>query len=116
MHKSSRESTISSRQTYLEEALGTRTTCVHNSLGDPLSIELRDLLDELVVFEQDWPCGGDTKSQGGLQGSLCQNPTRLLLDKSFGVKWPGIPRIPTVSEELLFQTGAPEFVVQYGLL
>ena len=36
----------------LEEALGTRASGVNHALGDPLPIELRKLLDQMVVFEE----------------------------------------------------------------
>lgn len=43
----------------LEESLGRGTARVHHALGDTLSMEVGELLGQLVILEQDWPPRAD---------------------------------------------------------
>lgn len=40
----------------LEEALGAGSPGVDDPLGDPLPVELRDLLDQMVILQKNRPC------------------------------------------------------------
>lgn len=94
------------QEMHLKETLGTCTTSMHHSLRDPLSIKLRDLFHQLVVLEKDGSC--NIRKAWTVWHEIDQR-----LKTNVGLQTQkDKPRTPTVSDILLFHTGAPEFVVQ----
>ena len=50
---------------HLEESLGHCPPGVDDTLGDAFAVELRELLDQVVVLEEDGPPGTNCRDQEG---------------------------------------------------